>query len=251
MTSLQKAAALSAAATLAGLADFLFLVQPSTGYALTGPALARYLLLALCTAVLAAVIWRAPLAQTPPAVPRSGIWLVCALFFAVGAGFCVAGKLTLPRLLLGAGYLVCCAFFVLLFCGKRSFGLSCGATGALLLACLLRYLLRPASRQHIFFTIGLLASIFGLLFGTAWLRALFLPAAANRRPLAFFGWLTALTGGGLALAKYAAFAIHGSFAAAQPMYDLPLFGLALAGVFCAKEALSAPEGNPQPTTEEH
>lgn len=239
MSVLLLSVLVSAAGSLLALADYFLLVDPLSGYVTVGSVFLRYGALALALLCFVLLMLRLPKKGGAFAIPTAmyySFYLATALF-AAGGIFSVLTARTLARYLLAGLYLLSAVWFAGVGKAVKKNKcppyavLGCAASIAMLAACMLRYLERPASSQHLLLTTGLLASIVALLFVTALLRGVYLPNSGNGRALFLFGSLAFFMGSCLMTVKYVFLALHGALEVTALLYDLPLFALGLIGLW--------------------
>lgn len=229
------------AASALAIADHLFFVSPATGFVTAGSVWLRYGAFAAVLALLF-IFSRgvpAPAGELELFEKMSHGEAVLAGIFFLGSGVIALLQMTAPMAVLAAGLFAGAVFFFKARRGRPSFALGCMLTVTMLYCCLLRYLQKPASNEHLLSSFGLLSSIVGLLFALRLLRDVFLPAGRDLRSLAFWGIAAAVCGGGLNFAKYLICVLGADRTFWQPAFDFPLLGLAVVGMAAFRRAFAA------------
>lgn len=229
----------------------LFLgVAPSTGFVTRGSVWMYYGAFALVLCLLFIFSRRVKKTQRvirPTALLAIVFW-VAGAYFDLSALFVFISGVTPVRMLFA---LLCILGSVWFFCtgnalragdfpagGTLGFGLA--ATAAVLLSVLLKYMERPASNQHFTLTVAISGCIFGLLFVTALLRAVYLRDFGQTANLFWLSNVAVCFA--LCFAAQTIFLLlKGGFSARNLTLELPVMALGIVGAVVAKQMSVPPE----------
>lgn len=182
------------------------------------------------TALLAIVFWAA------------GAYFVLSALFVFISGLTVARVLFAVLSILGSVWFFCTgnAMRAGQFPSSGTLGFGLSAASAVLLSVLLKYMERPASNQHFTLTVAISGCIFGLLFITALLRAVFLRDPSQTANLFWLSNVAVCFA--LCFAAQTIFLlIRGGFSARNLTLELPIMALGIVGAVVAKQMSVPPE----------